>query len=93
MPQSIQRAQKLLQQLHKFKLYRSEIATLKMVCLNSQGEFYISSFRMKKPHIIDLRLHYGDEFLDIHKQLLQALQEKHSSGIAFLHGPPGTGKT
>lgn len=68
-------------------------ATLKMVCLNNQGNFYTSSFRMKKPLIMDLRLHYGDDFPEIHAQLLEVLQEKRSSGITFLHGPPGTGKT
>jgi hypothetical protein len=48
---------------------------------------------MKKPHITDLKLHYGDEFPDIHKSLLDTLQEKDSTGITFLHGPLGTGKT
>ncbi len=48
---------------------------------------------MKKPHITDLKLHYGDEFPSIHEELLETLQEKDSTGITFLHGPPGTGKT
>lgn len=93
MPQSTERIRKLLRQLGKFKLYRLEIATLEMVCLSNEGNFYTSSFRMKKPHIIDLQLHYGDDFPEIHQQLVETLQEKNSSGITFLHGPPDTGKT
>jgi len=64
-----------------------------MVCHDAQNGFYTSSIRMKKPHITDLKLHYGDEFPDIHAELLETLQEKDSTGITFLHGPPGTGKT
>lgn len=48
---------------------------------------------MKKPHIADLKLHYGDDFPDIHAELLEELQEKDSTGITLLHGLPGTGKT
>ena len=48
---------------------------------------------MKKPHILDLSLHYGDDFPKLHEQLVKALQAKKSNGISFLHGPPGTGKT
>ena len=68
-------------------------ATLQMVCHDAQNGFYTSSIRMKKPHITDLKLQYGDEFPDIHEQLLEIRQEKDSTGITFLHGPPGTGKT
>jgi predicted AAA+ superfamily ATPase len=64
-----------------------------MVCQNAERGFYTSSIRMKKPHITDLKLHYGDEFPEIHKELLETLREKDSTGITFLHGPPGTGKT
>ena len=82
----------LLEQLSKFQLFLMTTSTLEMVCRNDHG-FYTSSIRMKKPHITDLKLHYGDEFPDIHKELLETLQEKDSTGITFLHGLPGTGKT
>lgn len=64
-----------------------------MVCQDSYGSFYTSSIQMKNPHIPDLKLHYGDDFQDIYDQLIQTLQKKDSTGITFLHGPPGTGKT
>jgi hypothetical protein len=34
---------------------------------------------MKKPHIINLKVHYGDEFSDIHEELLEILQESLSA--------------
>jgi Cdc6-like AAA superfamily ATPase len=92
-PQTAERAQTLLKQLSKFKLFPVTEATLQMVCHDAQRGFYTSSIRMKKPHITDLKVNYGDDFLDIHEELLETLQEKDSTGITFLHGPPGTGKT
>ena len=92
-PQTAERAGTLQQQLLQFKLYTMTEATLQMVCQNATHGFYTSSIRMKKPHIIDLKLHYGDEFPSVHEELLEILQEKDSTGITMLHGPPGTGKT
>jgi len=92
-PQTVARAQTLLQQLSKFKVYPVIEATLRMVCHNAQRGFYTSMIRMKKPHISDLKLHYGDDFPELHEDLLETLQEKDSTGITFLHGLPGTGKT
>ncbi|CAF1275368.1 unnamed protein product [Rotaria sordida] len=92
-PQTADRARTLFEQLSKFKLFPVITATLQMVCHDAQNGFYTSSIRMNQPHIIDLKLHYSDEFEIIHEQLLEILQEKDSTGITFLHGPPGTGKT
>jgi stage III sporulation protein SpoIIIAA len=92
-PQTAERAGKLLQQLSQFELYEVTEASLQMVCHSANWGFYTTSIHMKKPHIIDLKLHYGDEFSDIHEELLEILQEKNSSGITMFHGPPGTGKT
>ncbi|CAF1080842.1 unnamed protein product [Rotaria sordida] len=64
-----------------------------MVCYNPQSGFYTSSILIKRPIIKDLRLNYGDGFLEVHEKLLKRLREADSTGITFLHGPPGTGKT
>ncbi|CAF2916461.1 unnamed protein product [Rotaria sp. Silwood2] len=64
-----------------------------MVSHDAQRGFYISFIRLKKSHITDVKLHYGDDFPDIHAELLEVLQEKDSTGINFLHGPPGIGRT
>ena len=92
-PQTVERVRRLLEELTKFKVYPITEATLQMVCYDSQCGFYTSSIRMKKPHIPNLKLHYGNDFEDIHEELIQKLEEKDSNGITFLHGPPGTGKT
>ncbi|UJR20060.1 hypothetical protein I4U23_023194 [Adineta vaga] len=92
-PQTTERAQKLFEQLSKFKLYPVTEASLQMVCHDERRGFYTSSIQMKKPHIADLKLHYGDDFPEIHEELIETLQEKDSTGITLLHGPPGTGKT
>jgi hypothetical protein len=92
-PHTADRARTLLQQLTKFNLFPVTSATLQMVCQDERSGFYTSAIRMKKPLITDLKLHYGDEFPSIHEELLETLQEKDSTGITFLHGPPGTGKT
>ena len=62
-----------------------------MVCLSVASTRH--QYEGKKPHITDLGLHYDDEFADIHEEFMENLQEKDSSGITFLHGLPGTGKT
>ncbi|CAF0976990.1 unnamed protein product [Adineta ricciae] len=92
-PQTAERARTLLQQLSKFKIYPVSEATLQMVCHDERRGFYTSSIHMKKPHIPDLKLHYGDDFPEIHEELIETLQEEDSTGITLLHGPPGTGKT
>jgi hypothetical protein len=91
-PQTAELAKTIVQQLTEFKLYPITESTLQMVCSGVNG-FYTTSIRMKKPHIADLKLHYGDEFPKMHEELLEILQDKDSTGITFLHGPPGTGKS
>lgn len=92
-PQTAELGKTLIQRLSEFKLYPITSSTLQMVCSNAHHGFYTTSIRMKKPHITDLKLHYGADFPKIHSHLLEILQDKNSTGITFLHGPPGTGKT
>jgi hypothetical protein len=40
----------------------------------------------------DLRLHYGDDFQDWHRDFIKELSA-HRHGLTILQGPPGTGKT
>ncbi|CAF1300626.1 unnamed protein product [Rotaria sordida] len=92
-PQIIDRACKILSQLINFKLLYNVETSLQMVCYTPQSGFYTSPISIKRPHIKDLCLNYGHEFADVHEKLLNQLCQTYSSGIAFLHGPPGTGKT
>ncbi len=75
-PQTIERVRTLLEQLSKLKLFPVTEATLQMVGHNSNCGFYTSSIQMTKPHIPDLKLHYGDDFEHIHQELIQKLEKK-----------------
>lgn len=92
-PQTADKAETLLRQLHQFQLYRITKAILDMVSHKSDASFETTSIEMEKPYITDLNLYYGDDFALIHAEFVKILQEKDSTGISILHGPPGTGKT
>jgi len=92
-PQNVDKVHQLLAQLSRFKLFMITETSLQMVCYNPQSGFYTSHISIKRPLIKDLKLNYGSEFAKVHEKLIQTLQEPDSTGITFLHGPPGTGKT
>lgn len=41
----------------------------------------------------DIELNYGEEFLKVHKTIVETLNKPNGKGIILLHGDPGTGKT
>lgn len=45
------------------------------------------------PPVIDLDLHYNDDFPAVHERLVTLLAQPKSKGLILLHGEPGTGKT
>lgn len=42
---------------------------------------------------MNLELNYGNDFIDVHDVILNALNKNYGKGIILLHGDPGTGKT
>lgn len=42
---------------------------------------------------LDIAKYYNDDFIEAHLILIDILNQENTSGIAFLHGEPGTGKT
>ncbi|CAF4516093.1 unnamed protein product, partial [Didymodactylos carnosus] len=92
-PEQAADVRSLLAALSKFKLYFVKETSLQMVCYNPQSGFYTTYITIKRPLIKDLKLNYGQAFVKTHKQLLGKLTKTDSTGITFLHGPPGTGKT
>ncbi|CAF1459547.1 unnamed protein product [Adineta ricciae] len=92
-PKVVEQAHSLLDQLHRYKLSSVKETSLQMVCYNPQSGFYTSSISIKRPLIKDLCLNYGEQFIEVHEKLLKRLNETDSTGITFLHGPPGTEKT
>jgi hypothetical protein len=56
------------------------------------GSMSLKSFTVPKPEL-DIRLHYNDDFLQVHDYILKRLQTPDDTGLVLLHGIPGTGKT
>ena len=75
----------------KYKEVQPE-ACLQMICKNQYG-FYLTSIKIKKPVITDMKLHYGDEFEKVHETILDGLKKDSAHGLILLHGLPGSGKT
>jgi hypothetical protein len=69
-----------------------------------EAEFSVISIRMGDPYLrsvrvtpkihaaTDLVLHYGESFLEWHRDFCDQLKQR-TSGVTILQGPPGTGKT
>jgi hypothetical protein len=59
---------------------------------NENGYLDTEEFELKIPET-NISMNYGDEFLDIHKIIVNRLNKQKDNGIILLHGEPGTGKT
>lgn len=69
--------------------------TINMITHNSNMGYRVRSIPMNHwPELDseDIKLHYGDNFLEFSTALVKKVKET-SKGIVMLHGPPGTGKT
>jgi hypothetical protein len=56
------------------------------------GNMSLKSFTVPKP-VLDIDLHYNDDFRPVHEYILKRLQTPDDTGLVLLHGLPGTGKT
>jgi hypothetical protein len=56
------------------------------------GGLSLKSFTVPKP-ILDIDLHYNDDFRPVHDYILKRLETPDDTGLVLLHGLPGTGKT
>ena len=92
-PETIEQAQTLVEQLNKYTLYDVPETTIRMVCESTKRGCTTTSIKMRKPQIVDLDLYYGQDFSLLHRALRDLLQIKDSTGITLFHEPPGTGKT
>lgn len=60
--------------------------------IQSHGGYDTEMFDLPKQKI-DIELNYGEEFIPIHKKIIDTLNTQNSKGLVLLHGEPGTGKT
>ena len=70
--------------LHQNKLY--------LLQAQSYGGADLNVYDIKN-NSINLEEHYNDDFIPVHKLILERLNTKNDKGLVLLHGPAGTGKT
>jgi hypothetical protein len=93
-PTALDEVEKIREILSQCYLQKTAERLLNVVCKQMcNNSYYTTEVKIKKPQISDLALHYGDEFVKIHKKIVDGLTKKDGSGIVLLHGEPGTGKT
>lgn len=63
-----------------------------LIVKNSSDGLVLKSFRLKS-FSISIEECYNDDFLDLHKYLLNRLNTYDDHGLILLYGRPGTGKT
>lgn len=61
------------------------------VLSHNQHNFYTEDIRTNDIHV-DVQKHYNDDFEEVDRIILHALNEE-KAGLILLHGDPGTGKT
>ena len=82
---------KLEQFVRKYSRIKASERTLELITTRG-GSLDTQSFNLKELEL-DLGLHYNDDFLPIHEQIMHGLELKGTKGLVLLHGSPGTGKT
>ena len=92
LPEKEEKVDNLIELLELAEMKKVTEVSLNMICRNS-SYFYSNPITIKKPLITDLRTNYGNEFIDIHNTIINALKSEDSHGLILLHGLPGSGKT
>lgn len=60
--------------------------------VKNASDIEIKRFKVTKPRL-NIEDNYNDDFIDVHKTILNRLSKKNDKGLVILHGKPGTGKT
>lgn len=82
----------MLKFLANIQMEKIHEASINIIC-NGPTDFYLTEIKIKKPLITDLRINYGDEFIEVHNLITNALKSGETHGLVLLHGLPGSGKT
>lgn len=85
-------ANALVKELSRFRRReKKKDFEVNLVSRDSDG-LDLKTMDIKKTNL-DLKLYYEDDFLPVHKTILERFNKKQDKGIVLLHGLPGTGKT
>jgi len=83
--------EKLANELGRFKEKKRKKPEIKLL-VNTHHGLSTKSMEISKPKFI-IEDNYNDDFMPVHKTILNRLQKKKDKGLVLLHGKPGTGKT
>lgn len=86
-----ERVSKLAQEISNFKRKSDFIPQIGLIH-RSGNKMNMTGFDIKIPKL-NVDDNYNDDFLPIHKTIVNRLQKKDDKGLVLLHGKPGTGKT
>lgn len=70
----------------------SESSKIHLFIKNRYDEYVFEPIDMNIPEDIDIKLNYGEKFLNIEKQIIDRLN-KNDKGLYMFHGAPGAGKS
>ncbi|MBX2921699.1 MAG: AAA family ATPase [Chitinophagaceae bacterium] len=85
-------ADNLLKALSEYKVpEKQQDFEINIITLNNGG-LELKPLPLK-PTVLDLDLHYNDDFLPVDALIRSRLNTENDKGIVLLHGIPGTGKT
>lgn len=81
----------LFEQIKKFIKIPKKTTDISLIYSQS-GELSTKEIHIKKPNI-DFNIHYNEDFLSIHKEIVKQINKKNTNGLYLFHGQPGTGKS
>lgn len=84
-------AKALIDVAYSFKLKSKHTSSIKLIIGGMDG-LDTTDINLPKPKV-KLPLHYNDDLLPKHNEIVKRLQQQNKSGIYLFHGDPGTGKS
>ncbi len=91
LPEIEQKANILLEQFKQF-IKKPKLTTDISLIVVERGELVTKELYIKKPKI-NFSLHYNNNFLAIHRNIIRQLNQNNNKGLYLFHGLPGTGKS
>lgn len=84
-------AQELQKNLLRFISKQKETTQISLI-VNGQRGLSTTDLEIKRPKT-NIKIHYNDDFEEIHKTVLKNIRKQKTKGLYLFHGLPGTGKS
>lgn len=85
-------ANRLIKEISRFKRREKKKDFEINLVMYADDSLYLKPMEIKKTNL-RMDLFYEDDFLPVHKTIVDRLNKKDDKGVVLLHGLPGTGKT